>query len=48
METLAVCAFGFAWVVKGEVLLKDQEDPEPDLVQRTYRRAKTLLAAPMR
>jgi hypothetical protein len=48
LETLAVCAFGFAWVVKGEVLLKDQEDPEPDVIQRTYRRARGLLAAPMR
>jgi hypothetical protein len=34
LETLAVCAFGFAWVVKGEVLLTDQEDPEPDLIQQ--------------
>jgi len=48
LETLAVCAFGAAWVVKGEVLLKDQEDPEPDLIQHYYRKARALLSAPMR
>ncbi len=45
LETLAVCAFGFAWVVKGEVLLKDQEDPEPDLIQHYARKVRALLPA---
>jgi hypothetical protein len=48
LETLAVCAFGFAWVVKGEVLLKDQEDPEPDLIQHYYRKFRALLPAAKR
>ncbi|HEV2237133.1 MAG TPA: hypothetical protein VGR57_10775, partial [Ktedonobacterales bacterium] len=33
LETLAVCAFGFAWVVKGEILLTDQGAPNPDRIQ---------------
>jgi hypothetical protein len=44
LETLAVCAFGFAWVVKGEVLLTDQEDPEPDLIQQVAGTVRARLA----
>jgi hypothetical protein len=42
-ETLAVCAFGFAWVVKGEVLLTDQDAPEPDRIQYVARKATAWL-----
>jgi hypothetical protein len=32
LETLAICAFGFAWIVKGEVMLKD-EGADADTIQ---------------
>lgn len=43
LETLAVCAFGFAWVVKGEVLLTDQDAPTPDRIQYVARKVTAII-----
>jgi uncharacterized membrane protein YobD (UPF0266 family) len=42
LETLAICAFGAAWIVKGEVILKD-EGAQADLVQYTFARLREWL-----
>jgi hypothetical protein len=43
LETLAVCAFGFAWVVKGEVLLTDQDAADPDRIQYVARKVTAII-----
>ncbi|HEV2459126.1 MAG TPA: hypothetical protein VGS80_12255 [Ktedonobacterales bacterium] len=42
LETLAICAFGVAWIVKGEVILKD-EGAQADLVQYTVAKLREWL-----
>jgi hypothetical protein len=42
LETLAICAFGFAWIVKGEVLLTD-EGADPDPIQYYALKTEKLL-----
>lgn len=42
LETLAICAFGFGWIVKGEVILKD-EGATADLLQHYLSEVKELM-----